>query len=149
MQRVPALFWSVAQHRYLMICVAMNSCVSDKCRIVPFTERLLRVPSVLLLPLAAQPAPLPEDKPVPESSVVVGEGWRGLSAACSRRACAAPVQHLQGLLSLRESGSPRCRGPGSRLQHVWICRCSASFSVSRASAVKGWPSCQGVFIPHN
>lgn len=57
--------------------------------------------------------------------MVVGEGRRWLGGARSRRACAAPVQHLQGLLSRRESGSPRCR---SRSQHVRIRRCSASFS---------------------
>lgn len=78
------------------VAVTVNLCVCDKCRIIPFTERLCRCLRFhhCCLPLAAEPASLPEVKPALEDSAVLGEGWRGHSDACYRRACAASVPHL-------------------------------------------------------
>lgn len=98
---------SVTTRLMIWVVVAVNLCVRDKCRIVPFTERLCRClgPNRCRLPLAAEPALLPEVKPALETSVVLGEGWRGHSDACYRRACAAPVLHLQALLNFHKSAT--------------------------------------------
>lgn len=134
----------------------VNLCVCDKYKIIPSTESLCRClgSHCCCLTLVAEPALLPEVKPALETSVVLGgrmeRARRCLLQTClcsSRSASAGAAQLLQ--VSRPSAGSPWCCRPGSRLEHVWICRCSASLSISHAR-VEGWLSCQGAFFfPHS